>query len=61
LRLRTKLDGMVVGGMSYSVDATLKRPPREVPPRHKRRAGRRAAEELLEALDLPSADVQMCG
>lgn len=58
LRVRTKLDGMVVGGMSYSIDPTLKRPPSEFPPRHKRHTGRRTAEELLEALDLPDADVR---
>jgi len=32
IEIRTRIDGLLVGGMTYQVDPTLKQPPRELPP-----------------------------
>jgi hypothetical protein len=32
IEIRTRIDGLLVGGMSYHVDPSLKEPPRETPP-----------------------------
>ena len=58
IRVRTKLNGLAIGGMSYALDPSLKSPPREFPSRRKRRAGKEAAEALLEALDLSDVEVR---
>jgi hypothetical protein len=57
IRVRTKLDGWIVGGMTYSIDPTLKRPSAQRPARGAREAANEAAEELLETLDLPGQEV----
>jgi hypothetical protein len=53
LHVETRLDGILVGGMSYQLDPKLDRPPTMHPHRNGTHAGEKAAEELLRCLDLP--------
>jgi hypothetical protein len=56
IRVRAVIDGCVVGGMSYAIDPTLKRPS-ERPPKYANEGAKELAAELLQALDLPAGGV----
>lgn len=57
IRVRMRVDGSIVGGMSYALDPSLTRPPRTRP---RKRRGRldELAEELLENLDLRQREIR---
>jgi hypothetical protein len=57
IRVRMRVDGSIVGGMSYALDPSLTRPPRTRP---RKRRGRldELAEELLESLDMRQREVR---
>lgn len=56
IRIRMRVDGSVVGGMSYAIDPHLTRPPRTRPGKQRGRLDE-LAEELLEGLDLRHREV----
>jgi zinc metalloprotease ZmpB len=51
------VNGIPVGGMSYTIDPHLKSPPREVPAKERRHCTEEA-KELLECLCLPVDEVK---
>ena len=53
LHVETRLDGILVGGMTYELDPKLDRPPSTRPHADGTRACGAAAAELLRCLDLP--------
>jgi hypothetical protein len=57
LKIRARVDNQIVGGMSYALDPSLRRPPRD---HRRRRRGRldEIAEELLEATSPRSREVR---
>jgi hypothetical protein len=57
IKIRTRIDDRVGGGMSYALDPTLKRPPR-VRPDGKRRRLDEIGEELLRSVDLRGREVK---
>jgi hypothetical protein len=57
IKVRTRVDGSVVGGMSYALDPTLKRPPRGRPDGKRRRLDE-IGEELLRSVDLRGREVK---
>jgi len=58
IRLQALIDGLIVGGMSYAVDPTLRLPAPERPERPEGPACKEAAQQLLECLDLPAERVR---
>ena len=58
IKIRTLLDGIIVGGMSYQVDPALRRPPRERPRRARREESEELAEKLLESIGLADREVE---
>jgi hypothetical protein len=58
VRVRTRAEGSVVGGMSYQLDPTLKRPPGARPKRRRRKHLEELAERLLAGLDLREREVR---
>jgi zinc metalloprotease ZmpB len=59
----TKVNGDIIGGITYLVDPLLKEPPVEVPPGDGAKPGKvctEAAEELLECLKLPGEVKSVC-
>ena len=57
INVRTLVDGAIVGGMSYALDATLTRPARVRPPK-KRGELHELGEELLRQVDLQGREVK---
>jgi hypothetical protein len=57
IRVRMRVDGSIVGGMSYALDPSLTRPPRTRPGKRRGRLDE-LAEELLESLDLRQREVR---
>jgi hypothetical protein len=59
ISIRSLVDGMVSGGMSYAIDAELHEPPQEQPGcSTEGNPSREAAARLLDCLDLPNNDIQ---
>jgi len=58
IRLRTLVDGAIVGGMSYALDPHLSRPPSPFPPRKRASRSGGLAEELLEGLEVRRREVR---
>ncbi len=58
IRLETLIDGLIVGGMTYAVDPTLRLPAPEHPTKPEGAVCKEAAQELLECLDLPTGHVR---
>jgi zinc metalloprotease ZmpB len=58
IRLRTLVDGAIVGGMSYALDPHLSRPPSPFPPRRRASRSGGLAEELLEGLEVRRREVR---
>jgi zinc metalloprotease ZmpB len=56
--VRTLVNGIPVGGMSYAIDPNLKIPPPELPGRGGRRHCAEEAKDLLECLNVPCDDVK---
>lgn len=56
--VRTLVNGIPVGGMSYTIDPHLKTPPHELPGKGPRKHCAKEAKELLECLCIPVDDVK---
>ena len=56
IKVRTLFDGAIVGGMSYALDPSLKRPPRDRPVKRRRRLDELAEE--ISLLDLRGRNVE---
>ena len=56
--VRTLLNGIPVGGMSYTIDPSLKHPPAEHPSRGEAQRCTEEAKDLLECLDVPVDEVK---
>ena len=56
IKVRTLVDGAIVGGMSYALDASLKQPPRERPGKRRRRLDKLVRE--LGLADLGNREVE---
>ena len=57
VKVRTRIDGSVVGGMSYTLDPTLKRPPGDGRKKRRHRLDE-IGEQLLRSVDLRARDVK---
>jgi hypothetical protein len=57
IRIRTLVDGSIIGGMSFALDLAMKRPPNFRPPKHRDRLDE-LAEHLLGSLDLQHREVR---
>lgn len=58
ITIRARIEGTVVGGMSYQIDPALKQVPREHAQRERARRRLEAAEELLESFEIDANDVK---
>jgi len=56
--VRTLVNGVPIGGMSYAIDPHLKTPPQELPGTGGRRLCAEEAKDLLECLGVPVDEVK---